>query len=157
MNRGFDVWLGNFRGNKYSHSHVNKNISDKEFFDFSWQEMGECDLPAIYGYVLGETRAERLVYAGYSQGTTAMFASMSDVATSRFIQDRTVKMFMFAPVVFLTNVGSELLAFAARFKSLVGVAAAGVGLYEITPSDCSESDIWKKLMEAVCDLDPTIC
>lgn len=157
VNNGFDVWLGNFRGNKYSHSHVNPKISDKDFFDFSWQEMGEMDLPTIYGYVLGETGAGKLVYAGYSQGTTAMFAAMSDSATSGYVQDRTVKMFMFAPVVFLTNVGAELLAFAAKFKSLVAEAVTLVGLYEIAPSDCSESDIWKKLLEGVCDLDATIC
>jgi hypothetical protein len=35
VQEGYDVWLGNNRGNKYSHRHVNPEISDGEFFDFS--------------------------------------------------------------------------------------------------------------------------
>lgn len=35
-NRGYDVWLGNNRGNKYSLGHVKKNISRREYWDFSF-------------------------------------------------------------------------------------------------------------------------
>jgi len=51
LNKGFDVWAGNFRGNKYSHIHINKNITEEKFFDFSWQEMAEYDIPAMYKYI----------------------------------------------------------------------------------------------------------
>lgn len=33
VNRGFDVWLANYRCNKYSLSHTNTNISVKDFYD----------------------------------------------------------------------------------------------------------------------------
>lgn len=43
---GYDVWLGNARGNLYSRKHVwfcpIKN--SKEFWNFSWHEMGSKDL-----------------------------------------------------------------------------------------------------------------
>jgi pimeloyl-ACP methyl ester carboxylesterase len=45
---GYDVWLGNNRGNKYSRHHVSLNADKdfKEFFDFSFSDLGEYDLPA---------------------------------------------------------------------------------------------------------------
>lgn len=47
-NKGYDVWLGNNRGVKYCKSHTNENISTKDFFDFSFHELGYYDLPAFY-------------------------------------------------------------------------------------------------------------
>ncbi len=44
-NIGYDVWLGNNRGNKYSRSHISLNPDkDKNFWDFSFHEMGKYDL-----------------------------------------------------------------------------------------------------------------
>lgn len=37
---GYDVWLGNNRGNTYGKNHVNLTTSDKEFWDFTFHEMG---------------------------------------------------------------------------------------------------------------------
>ena len=48
VNKGFDLWLGNNRGNKYSRKHTNPNITDEQFFDYSWQEMSQYDLRAFY-------------------------------------------------------------------------------------------------------------
>jgi hypothetical protein len=38
-NQGFDVWLGNSRGNKYSREHATKSPDSKDFWDFSWPQM----------------------------------------------------------------------------------------------------------------------
>ena len=43
---GFDVWLGNFRGNRYSRGHVNAsdgvmNPDDPPFWSFSIHELGK--------------------------------------------------------------------------------------------------------------------
>jgi len=46
---GYDVWLGNSRGNKYSQQHTNYKVMNKKhniFWQFTWQEMGEYDAPA---------------------------------------------------------------------------------------------------------------
>jgi len=40
-NRGYDVWLGNNRGNKHSRKHVKYNPDkDKAFWEFTFQHMG---------------------------------------------------------------------------------------------------------------------
>jgi len=40
VNLGYDVWLGNNRGNIYSRGNIYYDILEKEFFDFSFFEIG---------------------------------------------------------------------------------------------------------------------
>lgn len=65
---GYDVWMGNARGNRYSRNHTSLNPnSDGQFWNFSWHEIGMYDLPAMINYVLEETNFEKLGYFGHSQ------------------------------------------------------------------------------------------
>ena len=45
---GYDVYLGNNRGNSYSRGHVHLDPSRdaKKYFDFSFAELGLHDVPA---------------------------------------------------------------------------------------------------------------
>ncbi|XP_029174738.1 lipase 1-like [Nylanderia fulva] len=47
----YDVWLGNFRGNLYSRTHVSLSPSNLTFWDFSYHEMGIYDLPAMITFI----------------------------------------------------------------------------------------------------------
>ena len=75
---GYDVWLGNNRGNIYCRKHIKYTTSDKEFFDYSFYEMGKYDLPAMIDRVLNETGEERLAYIGNSLGSTQMFSALAE-------------------------------------------------------------------------------
>ena len=65
---GYDVWLGNTRGNKYSRKHVklNPDINRQQFWDFDLEQMGQYDLPAELDFVATYTGIEKIAYIGHS-------------------------------------------------------------------------------------------
>jgi lysosomal acid lipase/cholesteryl ester hydrolase len=54
---GYDVWLGNSRGNTYSCSNIyfDPRKNGKKFWDFDWADMGMYDLPATFDYITAKT------------------------------------------------------------------------------------------------------
>lgn len=75
----FDLWVGNARGTYYGRRHTTLNPdSDKAFWDFTVEEIGQYDLPATIDYVLNHTRAEKLNYIGISQGGGTFFVMCSE-------------------------------------------------------------------------------
>lgn len=61
---GFEVWVGNSRGNKYSKSHQIFNpLTDEnkqKFFDFSFDELGKYDIPACLNYILNQKNKQHI-------------------------------------------------------------------------------------------------
>ncbi|KAF9972947.1 cholesterol esterase [Actinomortierella ambigua] len=74
---GYDVWLGNARGNKYSLKHMFMRPHEQKFWDFSMDELALFDMPDTIDYILERTGAPSLVYIGFSQGTAQAFAALS--------------------------------------------------------------------------------
>ncbi|SGZ57038.1 CIC11C00000003557 [Sungouiella intermedia] len=74
---GYDVWLGNNRGNKYSHKHLSRPLNSEAFWNFSIDEFALYDIPDSINYILSEVGKEKLTYIGFSQGTAQAFASVS--------------------------------------------------------------------------------
>lgn len=69
-NLGYDVWLGNARGNTYSKGHVKYNRygwrdERKKYWNFSWHEIGKFDLPASIDYIIGVTGYPKMHYIGW--------------------------------------------------------------------------------------------
>ena len=74
---GYDVWMGNFRGNTYSREHAVLDMAKEKFWHFSFDQMGQHDLPTMLNYVLELTKKERLSYIGHSMGTMAFWIMMN--------------------------------------------------------------------------------
>ena len=55
---GYDVWLGNARGNTYSRHHVRFSSSDKKYWDFSFHEMAVYDIPAEIDFIYEHRRSK---------------------------------------------------------------------------------------------------
>lgn len=74
---GHDVWIGNCRGSRHSTKHRNYSSDSKEYWNFSWHEIGYYDLPTMLDYMLYVNGANQALYAGHSQGTTALLVLLS--------------------------------------------------------------------------------
>lgn len=75
---GFDVWLGNARGNTYSRRHTQYKPEDSSFWAFSWDEIAKYDIDAMVKLALYKSGQEQLYYVGHSQGSLVMFAHASE-------------------------------------------------------------------------------
>lgn len=69
---GYDVWMGNNRGNGFSEKHIKYSKNEKEFWEFDFEEMGLYDVPAEIDYILKtNNRTDKIAaYVGHSEGTT---------------------------------------------------------------------------------------
>ncbi|EPE36959.1 alpha/beta-Hydrolase [Glarea lozoyensis ATCC 20868] len=77
LEKGYDVWLGNNRGNKYSKKSVHHSPTDIPFWNFSMDEFALHDIPDSISYILEATGMPSLSYIGFSQGTAQAFATLA--------------------------------------------------------------------------------
>jgi len=103
---GYDVWLGNNRGNTFSQRHVKYLKNSQEFWDFSYDEMAQYDVPNMIDYVLDYTNHEKLAYVGHSEGTTQMFAAPTFNSN---INDKIAIYGALAPVAYVHHCKSTLI------------------------------------------------
>ncbi|KAL7731679.1 hypothetical protein ACLKA6_000968 [Drosophila palustris] len=75
---GYDVWLGNARGNIYSRANSQISLNSPRFWHFDWHEIGTIDIATMIDYILDETEYSQLHYAGHSQGTTVYMVLLSE-------------------------------------------------------------------------------
>ncbi|XP_061722991.1 lysosomal acid lipase/cholesteryl ester hydrolase-like [Cydia pomonella] len=98
---GYDVWLLNNRGTKFSRRHTELDPDkDKKFWDYSLHEMGYYDLAATIDFVLYQTGEEKILAIGHSQGASQFFA----LTSLRPEYNEKVKLFLaLAPGAFFFN------------------------------------------------------
>ncbi|XP_031556032.1 putative lysosomal acid lipase/cholesteryl ester hydrolase [Actinia tenebrosa] len=101
--KGFDVWLGNIRGNTYSRKHVRYTPADRGFWDWSFEEMADYDIPAMINFALKKSGQEQLYYIGHSQGTLVGFLSFSEHPE---VAKKVKQFFALAPIYHLGHVTS---------------------------------------------------
>lgn len=92
---GFDVWIGNSRGNTWSRKHVSLDPKQKKYWQFSYDELAKKDLPAVINFITKTTGQEQIFYVGHSQGTTIAFIAFS---TMPELASKIKMFFALAPV-----------------------------------------------------------
>jgi len=112
-NEGYDVWMGNNRGSKYSNTHVTMSKDDKDYWDFYQEEMALQDLPTFIDYILGKTGLDNISYVGHSEGTTQMFMGAS--LMPEYFKERINVYLALAPVASTANIPTPIIRKAAHF------------------------------------------
>lgn len=108
---GYDVWLGNNRGNTYSRKHTKFSSNPEIFSNFGWHEIAMHDLPAMMNFVLQHTQQNQINYVGHSQGTTILL-----VLTSKFsaFDSRIRSAHRLAPVDYMSKCKNQFIKFRKK-------------------------------------------
>ncbi|XP_018019990.1 lipase 3 [Hyalella azteca] len=125
---GYDVWLGNFRGNTYSRNHTSLNPdSNKSFWHFSRDEMSEYDVPAMIDHIITQTGHRQVIILGLSLGGTIGLMT----ATNRTVAEKIELIVSIASAGFLSlfsqqNPRNKILSQLWRVLEKIGI-------YEVLP------------------------
>ncbi|NXK96007.1 LIPM Lipase, partial [Formicarius rufipectus] len=102
---GYDVWMGNSRGVTWSLKHKILKPCQKEFWQFSFDEIGKYDIPAELYFIMNKTGQKDVYYVGHSEGATAGFVAFS---THPVLSQKIKAFFALAPVATITHASSPL-------------------------------------------------
>ncbi|XP_053990411.1 lipase 3-like [Hylaeus volcanicus] len=141
--QGYDVWMGNVRGSRFSRRHVTLSTKDKNYWMFSWHEMGMFDIPAMIDYILTNTRQEKLYYVGHSQGSTSFFVMASEKPE---YQEKIIAAFTLAPAVFMSRATLPLIRLLTPHINNAKILTDLIGMYEFKPS----SSLVRTLSKIMC-------
>lgn len=111
---GFDVWMGNVRGNMFSRGHSTLHPNRSAYWKYSYHEIGAYDLPAMVDYILFLTGKQKLHYVGHSQGAVVFL-----VLTSMYPEynGKIASAHLSAPAAFLSKATSPLGKFSGELLS----------------------------------------
>jgi len=138
---GFDVWMGNNRGNQYSKNSTTIDPNSKEFWQFSWDQMAEYDFPNMVEYIRNYTNAATIGYVGHSEGTLQVFAGLSRFPQYGSMLNSFVGLGPVATVGHITNYFFKFLA-DVDFQVLLEI----IGEKQFLPNS--------KILD---DIDPVVC
>ncbi|XP_077301625.1 lipase 3-like [Arctopsyche grandis] len=139
----FDVWLGNSRGSYYSINPI--DAKDKDFWKFSYHDIGHYDVPAMIDFVLMKTKRQNLHYVAHSQGTCEFFVMTS---TRPQYNKKIITMVALAPVAFTTHVATPIFTALANISDNMDVFQGMVGNAEFIPS----TDFLDMMATKFCDV-----
>jgi len=146
---GFDVWMGNVRGNTYSKNHTTLPVNSDAFWNFTFDEMAAIDLPNMIDYALNVTAEKQLFYFGHSQGSIMGFTGFS----SNPALSAKIKLFTaLAPVARVAHVKGGF-SVMAKFQDSLEWILKEFGIRQFLPN----SWIIREFATVVCPEEISFC
>ncbi|XP_022901512.2 gastric triacylglycerol lipase-like [Onthophagus taurus] len=139
---GYDVWLGNFRGSRYSRGHKFLHDDSFKYWDFSLHELGVYDISTQLE-LINKITEKPIAYIGFSLGTIAghIYSATYPTRAKQIIK----VMISMAPTALLETSISGLRTIGPLFPSI----AATVNAYshgELLP----RNGVIKNVINSIC-------
>ncbi|KAL6347076.1 hypothetical protein AAG906_012327 [Vitis piasezkii] len=137
---GFDVWVGNVRGTRWSHGHVTLSEKNKEFWDWSWQELALYDLAEMIHYIYTMTNTKTFV-VGHSQGTIMALAAFTQPEIVEMVEAAA----LLCPISYLEHVSAQ---FVLRMVNMhLDQMILAMGIHQLN----FRSNVGVYLLNSVCE------
>jgi pimeloyl-ACP methyl ester carboxylesterase len=146
LQEGYDLWLGNIRGNIFSSKHATKKIK-ADYNNFTIDEFVKYDLPTMVDYVKSRTGVKKLSYIGHSQGSTMFF--MLTMHNPSYVQNNFDH---FATLGTVPNIAYTHFAPIELLDKISGILKA-VKIFDTI----NLTNAQRNLVSGFCKLSPGIC
>ncbi|XP_015838585.1 gastric triacylglycerol lipase-like [Tribolium castaneum] len=147
---GYDVWLSNQRGTRYSRTHKTLNSAGYDYWLYSIDQVAANDIPTILEKVALETKKSgSIIYIGHSRGTTLifMYASTFPEKTQKLLKGIVA----LSPIAYLDLVW--YLKLLGKLGPLIGNILLKLGLPVIN----RYAEITINLLQHICRWVPRLC
>ncbi|XP_022148781.1 triacylglycerol lipase 1-like isoform X2 [Momordica charantia] len=137
---GFDVWIGNVRGTRWSHGHISLSEHDKKFWNWSWEDLALYDLAEMIDYINSLT--DRKVYVvGHSQGTIISFVALTQPDIAKKVEAAA----LLSPISYLDHITAPLVRLMVDLH--LDTMILTMGFHQLN----FKSDWGTNLLDMLCD------
>eukprot|EP01119_Soliformovum_irregulare_P019371 TRINITY_DN6114_c0_g1_i3.p1 TRINITY_DN6114_c0_g1~~TRINITY_DN6114_c0_g1_i3.p1 ORF type:complete len:364 (+),score=94.55 TRINITY_DN6114_c0_g1_i3:141-1232(+) len=145
---GFDVFLGNVRGNTWSSNNTDYSQSSQEYWNLiDFDNMIAIDLPTMIDAVLEKSGQSKTVYIGHSQGTLMGFGGFPNTS----IADKVSIFIALAPVAWVDHITAFGMRAIADLDTVLFLEFFGYEAF--LPNE----KVIDELMGVVCQEEPILC
>ena len=152
VEKGYDVWLLNSRGNKYSCGHTKIEPEMPKFWDYSFEDMAREDFPTTLDFIYQKT-GQKVLVVGHSQGSTQVFAAL---ASEPRLNEKIERFFAVAPVVYMTGFEKgNMWHYMATHHYVLFLQS--LGIHRVLERKLNNNWFEDKLIRAFCTTSPQVC
>ncbi|KAG9440377.1 hypothetical protein H6P81_020542 [Aristolochia fimbriata] len=138
--KGFDVWIGNVRGTRWSHGHTSLSQREKAFWDWSWEDLAQYDLADMIYYVYSKTNS-KVFLVGHSQGTIMALAALTQPEVVNMIEVAA----LLCPISYLGHISSPFVLRAVTLH--LDQMLLAMGFHQLN----FRSNMGVQILDSLCD------